>query len=461
MITTVLEGGAIVDGSGRPRFCTDVALVGDRIARIGDCAGQEAVSRINCRGKIVAPGFIDTGSRTGAGWLELTGAPSKIAQGVTTEICPYPDPIELFELLSRHATAPNTALLAAGEVLEAVEAGALGASIALRDVRPDRAAERAGASVRGGAARAVVSLRSQGDGIGDAIDEAIALAMRADVALHVSHIGVEGTRNWGGAHALLERIDRARGRGATVTCDLYPYVATSIALESLLPPSIGRAQLGDEAVCAAVALEMQARLGDIWEDLFLSEVSGEEHRAWCGMRFDEIGRRKRLSPARAVLAFVAESGNAARAFFFCMHEDDVATFLSASFCSIGSSAAALPVSEAAYGLPHPRAFGTFPRIVGRFVRGRKTLPLEDAVRRMTGLAAEIFGLHERGSIAEDSYADIAIFDESAFADTATYDHPISLPTGLAYVFVNGEPVLAAGELTTQRPGRVLRGGRST
>ncbi len=350
MISTVLEGGWIVDGSGRPRFATDLAIDRDRIVRIGDCAELDAVVRIDVRGAIVAPGFIDAGSP----------GPAKLAQGITTDL----RAIGNLELLARE-DAPHF--------------------IAVDDI--------ASAS--------------------------------HDARLHVTNLRVEWPSGRADMHRLLERIDRANDRGADITCDVTPYVATWIDLPSLLPANVNRAALDDDAVAAVTALEMQARFDRRLHDIVLAEVGSEERARWCGMRIDDIGAQMRLSPARAAVELIRDEGESALAFAFCLNEDDIATAFSASFCMPGS---------------HPRVVGAFPRVFGRYVRGRGVFSLEEAVARSSALPARTFGLRERGTIAPGSYADLVVFDEATFRDAATYETPDALPVGVRHIFVNGESV---------------------
>ena len=380
MISTVIVGATIVDGSGRPRFSTDVALSGDRIARIGDCSEVEAARRVDGRGSILTPGFIDASACPNESGRSLPRLNSKTAQGVTTEI--YPD-----------------------------EPGAMRASVRLRDYGRD---------------------------LHDALDEVIDAAARADAPLHIEQLHVEGRERWGTVDRALERIERARTLGLDITCDVYPYTATWIELRDLLPAALDVDAYDDERIAAGAALEMAARLGDIWHDLILAEVSSEERYAWCGMRFDEIARHMRVHPARAAIEFARLDGERARAFYFCMSEDDVATVLSAGFCAIGTGTMARSFSEERYGVVHPRAFGTFPRVIGRFVRQRRTLSLEEAVYRMTGLAARAFGLDGLGELRPDARADLVLFDGREFLDTATYEVPGSAPLGLKSVWIAGE-----------------------
>ena len=275
--------------------------------------------------------------------------------------------------------------------------------------------------------RETVVLADYGRGLLAAVDAVIERAQRTQASLHIAQLRSEGRAHDGGAEAALERIDRARARGADITCDAYPYVATWIELRELLPRGLDVTTLGDETIAAAAALEMDARLGDIWHDVILAEVSSEERAAWCGMRFDDIGAQMRLRPSRAVIEFARLDGERARAFYFCLSEDDVAMVLSADFTSVTCASPAFGFDDRRFGLVHPRAFGAFPRVIGRFVRGRKTLTLEEAIRRMSG----------PNELRADAPADLILFDEQQFVDTATYAQPVSAPRGLKHVWVDG------------------------
>lgn len=441
MISTVLEGASILDGTGRPRFVTDIALVDQRIAIVGDCTGREALYRLDCRGAVAAPGFIDACSQTGARWLTLPRESSKTGQGVATEITAistkslqsdWEESLSFdgfLDLARRSRYGAKGSFLADGDVRRACEAGAAGIILDLNRISLADAVAAGRDAATAGAPRAVVTAGE--------LEDAIALAERANVHVHLAHLHA----NVAHVERALERIDRARSQGASLSCDVYPYVAEWIELASLLPARVTPEALHDDALSAAAALEMQARLGDVWGDLMLASVGSEERMEWCGWRFDDIASQMRLSPARAVLSFVRSEGANARAFFFRLREDDIATALSAEFCAIGSDASAYALDERLFGLVHPRAYGTFARVVGRFVRQRRTLAIEESVRRMTSLPAKIFGLERRGEIAENYAADINVFVEGDFIDTATYAQPYALPVGLRHAFIDGRATI--------------------
>jgi N-acyl-D-amino-acid deacylase len=219
-------------------------------------------------------------------------------------------------------------------------------------------------------------------------------------------------------------------------------------------------RLRDPETAVALALRLELDHAGTWHDVAIASVGSDRNAELAGMRVDEIARAWHLSPPRAVLRLLLEESLSVDAIFFAMSEDDVASVLSAGFVSIGSDASARAISGlTAVGSPHPRTFGCFPRVFGRYVRGRGTLEIGEAIRRMTSLAADQFGLAGRGRIAIGNYADLVLFDAAAIADTATYERPFSYPRGIDSVWVNGSAVVRHGRTTNARPGRALRGGR--
>ncbi|HVS46184.1 MAG TPA: amidohydrolase family protein [Verrucomicrobiae bacterium] len=507
MLSTIIENASILDGTGMPAYTTDVGLAGDRIALVGNLADRDAAARVDATGKTLAPGFIDVHAHSDELWLALPRCDGKVAQGVTTEIggncgtSPFPSAAwstldEFFAAVERNGIALNVATLVglgttrraiAGEserrletaelasqaalVRAACEQGALGASSGLIYV-PGRYAdmaeliELAAAARDGGAPRYVSHVRSESDDLIDAIDEALTIGERARVGVQCSHHKAQYPRNWGKVHATMAAIDRARERGIAAYADVYPYVASWTELATILPAharlggnDAAVARLRDPQYAATLALELELARGDQWHDMLITEVGSERNERVAGMRVDELARAWNLSPARAAIRLLAEESLEVGSMFFSMNEDDVAAVLSAGFTCIGSDASIRALDgPTARGLPHPRTFGTFPRVFGRFVRQRGALTMPDAVRRMTSLPATIFGLRDRGEIAPGKFADLVVFDAATVCDVATYERPYAFPLGIDSVYVNGQAVYDRGAFTNARPGRALRGG---
>jgi N-acyl-D-aspartate/D-glutamate deacylase len=361
----------------------------------------------------------------------------------------------------------------------AVEEGALGVSSGLiyepgRYADLDELVACARAASDAGAPLYASHVRDEGDELEDAIAEALAVGERAEVVVQCSHHKAAGKKNWGKVHRTLAAIDRARTRGVAAACDAYPYVASWTELATVLPKSVRDG--GDEAalerlrdpaqaMAAALAMELArdpAFGGDGWDTILIAAAGSERNANVAGTRIDALAREWRTTPARAVIRLLVEEEMRVEAAFFSMSEDDVATVLSAEFCCIGSDASARAFSGiTARGVPHPRTYGTFPRVFGRYVRGRRVFDAAEAVRRMTSLPARQFGLRDRGTIAPGMHADLVVFDDLHVVDRATYDNPFVPPDGIRDVYVNGRAVLRDGTMTGARPGHVLRGGRST
>lgn len=512
---------------GQTPYTTDIGIVGERIALIGDLRERDAIERIDCTGKTIAPGFIDVHSHSDELWLALPGCDGKIAQGVTTEIggncgmsvAPLHGPglervrrsarhagidvqwrtlDEFFALVEGNGVALNVATLVglgttrqivAGDserrlqngeidaqaraVREACEQGALGVSSGLiyppsRYADLDELVAMAQAAKNANAPLYASHVRDEGDEVIAAIAEALEVGRRADVAVQCSHHKASGKKNWGKVHQTLALIDAARSDGMHAYCDVYPYVASWTELATILPADARFGgvdatleRLADPESATAIAMYLNMKHSETWHDIMITEVASEQNMQLSGMRMDEIARMWRLSPASAAVKLLKDERLEVGAVFFKMNEDDVATVLSADFCCVGSDASIRALhGPTARGVPHPRTFGTFPRVFGRFVRQRGTLDVVEAVRRMTSLPASIFGLRDRGTIEQGAYADLVVFDSEHIRDTATYESPYHFPIGIEHVFVNGHTVMRSGKLTKARPGHVLRNGRA-
>lgn len=357
-------------------------------------------------------------------------------------------------------------------VREACEQGALGVSSGLI-YPPSRYADTAElvamsvAAREAGAPLYASHVRDEADGLLEAIEEALQIGLEAGVTVQCSHHKAQNKRNWGKVHRSLGLIDAARRNGCNAFADAYPYTASWTELATVLPADARHGgvdatlkRLEDPRAATAIALYLGMKPGDEWRDILITEVGSGANAGLAGMRMNAIAERWNVSSPAAVIRLLSEERLEVGAMFFRMCEDDVATVLSSEFCCVGSDSSVRALSgPTARGVPHPRTFGTFPRIFGRFVRGRKTLEMVDAVRRMTSLPASIFGLRDRGSIEIGKHADLVCFDAGRIRDEATYEKPYAFPTGIARVLVNGQTVLAGGEFTGALPGRVLRHGR--
>lgn len=358
----------------------------------------------------------------------------------------------------------------------AIEEGALGVSSGLI-YEPGRYADAAeliacaNAAREAGAPLYASHVRDEGDELEAAIAEAIAIGEGAEVAVQCSHHKAAGKRNWGKVHRTLGAIDRARARGLAVACDAYPYVASWTELATVLPRNVrdggdeaALERLRDPAQAAAAALAMQLARdpelgGDGWDTILITDVASERNAGMAGMRVDALARAWGTSPARAAIRLLVEEEMRVGSVFFSMSEDDVASVFSAGFCCVGSDASARAFEGiTARGVPHPRTYGTFPRVFGRYVRQRHVFDVGEAVRRMTSLPAELFGLRDRGVVAPGMHADLVVFDPERVRDRATYEQPFVAPEGIRDVFVNGRAVLRDARMTGARPGRVLRNG---
>lgn len=528
MFDIVFEGGHIVDGTGAEPFVTDVAVVGDRIVRIGDCNGRDSAQRVRCGGLCIAPGFIDMHGHSDELLFVVPSADSKVRQGITTEVggncgfspaplnaelrsqkerelrnryafeAPYWDDFEgFFSALERDPPALNFCCLAGlGTIREAIgatapqpldadqasraealvraacEQGAIGVSSGLiyppgRFADSDELILLAAAARRSGAALYASHIRNEGDGLLEAVDEAIAVARGAECALQLSHHKASGRRNWGKVQDSLAAVERARVSGLDVIVDQYPYKASSTGLDVILPADVNvgtreqvAARLSDPRYATLVAMRVELEYGGRWNEVLISSVPSQQNRHFEGMTVAEIATATGRSPVACALRLLTDELLDVAAIYFTMCEEDVRAVLSYENTTIGSDASARAANgPTAIGKPHPRAYGTFPRVLKRYVRDARLLSLPEAVRRATSLAADRLGLRGRGKVAESMFADLVVFKPSLVADTATYAEPHQYPLGIFHVLVNGQAVVSDGLPTGRRPGRVLRRGR--
>jgi N-acyl-D-amino-acid deacylase len=474
MADYILRGGEVVDGSGRARFRADVAIAGERIAEIGAVGKSAGVLEIDVSGKIVAPGFIDVHTHDDRALFATPQMAAKASQGVTTVItgncgislAPLqidrapPPPLDLIGEagdyrygrfadyladLDRNPAAVNAACLVGHSTLrvgsmsaldrpadateiarmrellqEALDAGAIGLSSGLAyapaEHAPPAEIEALAALLHPAGALYTTHMRNEGEHVLDSLEESFAVGRAAGVPVVISHHKTIGRANFGRTAQTLPAIAAAIGK-QEIGLDAYPYIASSTVLSS---GQAGRAS----KVMVTWSKSAPAQAG---RDL--AAIA----RDW-GVGVEEAVAR--LQPAGAI--------------YWTMDEPDVQRVLSFPYTMIGSDG--LPHDFH----PHPRLWGTFPRVLGHYCRELGLFGLEEAVRRMTGLPAARFGLGGRGRVAAGGYADLTVFDPETVIDRASFEHPTAPAAGIEHVFVNGSPVWAEGKPTGERPGRPLR-----
>jgi N-acyl-D-amino-acid deacylase len=505
----LIKGGRVLDGAGNPWFSADIAIAGDRIVRIGRF---EATARrvIDARGLYVAPGFIDMMDQS-AGALYRDGrVQSKIRQGVTTAIAgeggtsgPAEELDKDFAELTAKGISINfgtyvSAAQARMAVLgsanrdpdpqeldkmravidAAMKRGALGMTTALiyppgSYAKTPELIELAKVAARYGGIYAT-HVRDEGEGVLAGIGEAVEIGEKAGLPVEIYHLKVAHKKYWGKTMPKInDLVLAARGRGIEVTADQYPYTAGGTGLEACIPAwaAEGGAEernrrLKDPEIRKRIKREMQqgspgwwniVQASGSWKNVFIASMPDGGEKRYEGMDIASIARLLKKTPEDTVIDLVAAFPNRISALYFMMSEGDVKTAMQYPWVSVGSDAGSGSV-ETARGKVHPRQYGTFPRIIARYVRESKVLSLENAVRRMTSLPAGKLHIGGRGLLQEGNFADIVIFDLDKIEDTATYENPYQYPKGIPYVLVNGQVVIDKGEHTGATPGRIIYGG---
>ncbi len=309
-------------------------------------------------------------------------------------------------------------------------------------------------------------MRNEDDRLLDSLDESIAVARLAGCPLQVSHLKTQGPRNWPKIDAALDRLEKARASGLDVAFDRYPYVAYQTGLTNLFPAwsrdggtERFLARLRDSATAARIRDEALAKVELIggWDNVQITSVSNETDRAAEGQRLGAWAKASGADPYEAAVGLLERSGGSVGMVGFAMSEDNIARFLAHPLGMVCSDGGAFATEgPARRGHPHPRSLGSFPRVLGHYVRDRRALPLEDAVRKMSAFPASRVRLTDRGMLRQGLAADVVVFDPATVTDRATFAEPFSYAEGIRVVIVNGVPALRDGERAERRAGRALR-----
>lgn len=496
----IIHGGTMIDGSGSPGVRADVAIKGARIAKISvEPIEAQGAKRVDARGLVVTPGFIDMHAHIDP-ITKLPEAQSMVRQGVTTAVGgpdgggpwplgPYLDQLErqgvglnvcmlvghnsvrrkVMKLDDRAPTDEELSRMSE-MIAEAMEEGAWGISTGLKYL-PGSFAEideivalSKEASARGGFYTS--HLREEGLGLIDAVKEAIEIGRQAKIPIVLTHHKVVGQPMWGKSSETLALVDAAREEGLDIMMDQYPYTATYTGI-TILVPAWARA-FGTERFLARLKdPETRARIKkEIVFNIENDRGGGDLRRVQFGLvKWDRDLEGKTLhdwavmkglestSENGAELVIEAIRNGGASCIYHVLDEKDVDRIMRHPMTMIGSDGR---LTEPGNGHPHPRWYGAFPRVLGHYVREKKTLELEDAVRKMTSLSAARVGLEKRGLVAEGYFADLVVFDPKTIIDKATFKKPHQYPEGIHHVFVNGKAAVADGKFQGLRAGRVLR-----
>ena len=513
---TVIRGGRVLDGDGNPWILADVAIRDGRFVRIGRVEGRGKIE-LDAKGKYVSPGWIDSMDQSGA-VLRVNGlAENKLREGVTTAIAgeggtpvPAEQVAQYFQELEQKgisinfgsyfsetqarvavlkyaARDPNAEELSQMKAImeTAMKGGALGMTTALiyppsSYAKTAELIEVAKAAAKYGGIYAS-HIRGEGAEVVQSIDEAIEIGEKAGLPVEIFHLKAAYQPGWGtlmkesGRH-----VDAARARGVDVAADLYLYTAGGTGLEATIPswaheggvqalkerladPAI-RARLKQEITTGSLGWWNIIEAAGGWDGVVLANAENPANAKYVGKNLTEIAKEMGKDPPDAAFDLVAAGNGRVTAIYHMMSEPDIETALRFPWTSIGSDsgASAKTGGDDAIGLPHPRAYGNFPRLIASYVRERHVLTLEDAIRKMTSWPATRLRLAGRGSIKEGMYADVTIFDYAQLQDRSTYAQPTLYPDGIEYVLVNGQVVIDHGKHTGVKPGVVLYGpGRAS
>jgi len=517
MYNIIIKNGTVVDGTGTPGYLSDIGILGENIVAIENLAESEAKLVIDVKGLIVSPGFIDIHTHTGTGLLTEPRAESKIRQGVTTEVggncggsvAPLRGEAQkkAEKFMKKHRITGNRATIGGFlDILEerkigvnyitfvgngtirsnvmgnnnrpptndelsemkrqvaiACEEGAWGLSTGLiytpsMFACTDEIVELAKTSAKCGGIYAS-HIRGEGSTLLKAVREAVEIGKGANTPVEIAHVKASGRNVWGKAGEALSIIDEAIAEGVDVNGDRYPYLAGSTGLKNILPVW-AREGTTDEQLQRLKDGETRKKIKDYidshpfnetrWDEILIC-IDGATAREWA--------ERTNLQPAEMVCQLLEKKKMEVSMCTFTMCQEDTDVILKHPQIMIASDASATaPYGKLSKGKPHPRAYGTFPKVLGEYSRERKLFDLPEAVRKITSMPARKLGLTDRGTLKVGNYADICVFDYENVKDNATYAEPHQYPTGIEYVLVNGQIAVSKAEHTGTLAGKVLRRG---
>jgi N-acyl-D-amino-acid deacylase len=517
----LIKGGTVYDGTGSAPINADVAIQSDRIVAIGDLKNARARTVIDACGLAVAPGFINMLSWAGTSLIADYRSQSEIRQGVTTEIfgegtsmgplnaemkrrmlaqqgdfkfdIPWTTLAEYLTYMEKRGVTPNVAsFIGAGTVRTYVigledkkatpeqllqmrevvrremETGALGIGSSLI-YAPDTYAtteeliemSKEAAKYQG---KYISHMRNEGDALIEAVEELLRISREAGIPAEIYHLKASIERNWGKIDRVIAMVNAARRDGLKITADMYLYTASSNSIESRIPAWAHSGgdeamyeRLADPVTRKKISDEMHQR-GPTMARTLLVGLRPAKLKPLIGKTLAEVAAMRGKDEVETLLDLVLEARSRIQVVTFTMNEDNIKKELSQPWVSLGSDAS----SMAAEGMflessTHPRAYGNFARLLGKYVREEKVITLQDAVRRMSGLPAANLGLDHRGLLKEGYFADVVVFDPKTIADKATYENPHQYAVGMKQVLVNGVQVIRDGEHTGAKPGRALWG----
>jgi dihydroorotase/N-acyl-D-amino-acid deacylase len=532
LFDVIIRNGHILDGTGSPWYAADLAIQNGRIIRIGALADARGRRVIDAKGMIVAPGFIDMLGQSELSLLVDPHVPSKIFQGITTEItgeggsaAPQTAKLitadastyehygvkvdwttfrEFFARLEKQGIGINLASYVGATqvrravigddyrdptpselqqmkdlVRQAMQDGAVGVSTALQ-YAPAPAAKTeelialASVASRYGGIYAT-HMRSEGDGIDTALDETFRIGREAHIPIEIWHLKAAGKQNWGRMSEIVQRIDNARNSGIDVAADTYAYPAWFNSFSAFIPPWAHDGgdtkmieRLNDPVTRTRIRKEMLSKNSswdNEWQEIpgpeaiLVSVVQNPKLVPLQGKTIAQIAKERNTDAIDTICDLLIEDPGMSVAVF-AMSEEDISLALRQPWTSIDNdSQGTAPTGILGKEHPHPRAYGTFPRILRKYVREEHLLTLPDAIRKFSSLPAGRLRLTDRGVIKQGMYADVVVFDPTRITDRATFENPNQLSIGMQFVLINGVPVVADGQMTNLLPGKVLRSTR--